>query len=160
MYGKLYGAGLAKLSLTAGVPQSVIKVVDDRMNATYPGMKRFQDEVVNQAYTDGFVTTPFGRKLIIADRDRSYAAVNYKIQGHAAELLKMALINMDNSGLLPYMMAPIHDEVIVSCPRDIAADVGRKMAECMNFEGEEYPVPLTAGWEGPFERWGDKLRAA
>lgn len=159
IYSKLYGAGIARMALSAKVPVAVMRDVDFAMNDNFPGIKDFQERTTLEAAREGKIVTPTGRELVIPDRTKAYVGTNYKLQGHAAECLKMALVNMDNVGIGEYLMAPIHDEVIASVPKGLALDVAHEMERCMEFDDPElYPVPLTAGHEGPFARWGDKLR--
>jgi DNA polymerase-1 len=159
MYGRLYGAGVAKLALTAKVPVAVMKDVADKMKEQFPGIDEFQDAITSSAVRDGYIETPLGRRLYIADRTKAYVAVNYLLQGHAAECLKRSIVNCDNRGIGGYLLAPVHDELIASTPRELAYEVKNELEECMLADDDIYPVPLTAGAEGPFERWGDKLRA-
>lgn len=159
IYSKLYGAGVAKMAISAGVPFAVMQAIDNSMNEEYPGIKTFQNAVTTMAGRQGFVRTPTGRKLIIEDPSKSYVAVNYLLQGHAAECLKIALVNADNSGLGEYMLCPVHDEIVMSVPDPEVEHAARVIKECMTFTDPDlYPVPLTAGPEGPFTRWGDKIR--
>jgi DNA polymerase-1 len=158
MYGRMYGAGRAKLALTAGVPLTVINKVQDRIDAEYPGISEFQTKITGLAEVDGRITTPMGRELVIDSTEKAYVAVNYVVQGHAAELLKLSIVNADNAGLGDFMCVPVHDELVLSVPRAEAEDAKRTLEDCMTFEGELYPVPITASAEGPFARWGDKLR--
>lgn len=159
MYSKLYGAGIVKMAISAGVPLAVMQGIDNAMNSEYPGIKSFQNKITAQAAREGYVILPTGRRLTIEDPSKSYVAVNYLLQGHAAECLKMALVNMDNSGLGEYMLCPVHDEIVMSVPESEVHDVKRVVQECMTFNDPDlYPVPLTAGPEGPFNRWGDKIR--
>jgi DNA polymerase-1 len=161
MYGKCYGAGVQKMAETGGVPFDQMKQVVDTFDSTYPDVKRFQQEIDNIAGQRerhegiAYVHTPFGRRLP-ADSGRGYTLCNYLLQGHAAELLKRALVRLDNAGLGEALVLPIHDEVIASVPKGDAEEAKRLIVQCMEVTDGSYLVPLTAEAEGPLARWGDK----
>lgn len=162
LYGKAYGAGVAKMAETAGVPEPQMRSVVEAVDAAYPGLKRFQSQVEDLGVRrerdegQGYVVTPFGRRLP-CDENRVYSLTNYLLQGHAAEVLKDALVRMDAAGLGPYLLLPVHDEVIASVPREDYEEVSRLIGESMSVR-EGYAVPMPADPEGPLERWGDKYR--
>jgi len=162
-YGKAYGAGTSKMAETAGLRFDVMQPSVHAFDRNYPGVLRFQNEVGNLGMNRensegiGYVTTPFGRRLP-ADSGRTYTLVNYLLQSHAAEILKRALLNLDSAGLGPNMLLPVHDEVIFSVPKDSVEEVTRTIKECMEVTDGSYLVPLTAGVEGPYDRWGTKYR--
>lgn len=163
MYGKAYGAGVNKMAETAGVLHSQMKSVVDAVDATYPGLKLFQKAVEDIGFRrqkdegQGYVMTPFGRRLP-CDKDKVYALTNYMLQGHAAEVLKDALVRMDAAGLGDYMLLPVHDEVIFSIPKEDLGDAMHTIHDSMSVM-EGYAVPMPADPEGPLYRWGDKYRA-
>lgn len=161
LYGKAYGAGIQKMAETAGVTFDQMKQVVDTFDANYPDVKRFQKEIEQIAgereHREGvaYVVTPFGRRLP-ADTGRGYALLNYLLQGHAAELLKRALVRLDAAGLGDNLVLPVHDEVIASVPREDAEEAKRLIVECMEVTDGSYLVPLTAEAEGPLDNWGVK----
>jgi DNA polymerase-1 len=160
VYGKLYGAGVDKMALTAGVLTEQMQQVVNSFDATYPAIKTFQKNIETtglQRIRDegvGYVTTATGRKLP-CDSDRVYSLTNYLIQASAAEIFKQNLIKMDQADLTEYMVVPVHDEIVLSIPKDTedTADIMQTIKECMTTT-EGWPVPLTAGVDGPFENWG------
>lgn len=162
LYGKCYGAGVNKMSETAGVPYDVMKGVVDAVDSAYPGLKAFQKAVEHVGMKrereegQGYVMTPFGRRLP-CDDGKVYALTNYMLQGHAAEILKDALVRMDAAGLGDYMLLPVHDEVIFSVPQVDLADAMNVIQTSMSVM-EGYAVPMPADPEGPLYRWGDKYR--
>ena len=162
LYGKAYGAGVNKMSETAGVPYAQMKAVVDAVDQAYPGLKQFSAEVDNIGFQrqrdegQGYVMTPFGRRLP-CDEGRVYSLTNYLLQGHAAEILKDALVRMDAAGLGDYMLLPVHDEVIFSLPEEDAEDAMQTIGTSMSVM-EGYAVPMPADPEGPLYRWGDKYR--
>ena len=160
VYGKLYGAGVEKMALQSMVTHDAMQAVVSAFDAAYPGIKRFQKEVERlgsellRREGQAYVELSSGRRLP-ADDNRLYALTNYTIQGTAAELFKRNLIEIDKAGLGEYMVVPVHDEIVMSIPKEDAAEAMVTIQECMTTR-EGYRVPLTAGVEGPFDRWGDK----
>lgn len=166
VYGKLYGAGVAKMALTSKVPESDMQEVVDAFDRTYPGIKQFQKRVEREGQERldregvAYVETETGRKLP-ADDNRLYALTNYKIQGTAAELFKQNLIKMDAAGLTEFMVVPVHDEIVLSVPQDIIREVAPIIQECMTTR-DGWAVPLTAGCDIEnkdgefFKTWGAK----
>jgi DNA polymerase-1 len=161
-YAKIYGAGHAKMALTAGVPVEHIKYVDGGLDALYPGIRRFQKEVeftaAQRLADEGqcYVTDPFGRYQP-TEPDKAYALVNYLIQSTAASLLKQSLIQMDASGLGEFLILPVHDEVILDVPKEQVDDALPIIKDCMESGGGlEWFVPLTAGVDVMEDRWGSK----
>lgn len=163
MYASGYGAGIPRMALTAGVPLMVMEPVASAIFDRYPGIKGLQHELINQvrdSYNSGamYIETPLGRRLRV-DPDKEYTGTNYKIQGHAAEILKLGMINCANSGLLNFMVLPVHDELVFSVPNEIVEDVKPLIMECMQVTREQgYGLPIPVEIEGPFARWGDKYR--
>jgi DNA polymerase-1 len=160
IYGSLYGAGLDKLALTAGVSTDHMRTVSDSLHAKFPGMQRFMDETESLGQErlrregKAYVELPSGRRLP-ADDDRIYALLNYAIQGRAAEVLKKGIIRLDAAGLTDHMILTVHDECIFDIPKEYARDAMIEAGELMT--DLDYAVPLTASAEGPYEHdWGQK----
>jgi len=161
VYGRLYGAGVAKQALTAGVPEHQMQAVSDSFDANYPGMAQFQDAVANEGRKrfeeegQGYIYTWTGRR-IPCDDDRTYSLVNYLIQGGAAEVFKSNLVKLDAADLTDYLIVPVHDEIVLQAPRGEAEEVKQAVRECMTTTGGIWQVPLTADVDGPLENWGAK----
>lgn len=162
VYGRLYGAGVAKQAVTAGVAEEQMKNVSDAFDKRYPGMIHFQKSVERtglQRFQEegvGYVHTWTGRR-IPCDEDRTYTLVNYLIQGGAAEIFKSNLVKLDQADLTELLIVPVHDEIVLQAPRDQAEEVMQTVKECMTTT-EGWHVPLTAGIDGPMERWGEKYK--
>lgn len=160
VYGRLYGAGVAKQALTAGVPEHQMKEVSDSFDLNYPGMIRFQKEIDNigqrrfRGEGQGYVYTWTGRR-IPCDDDRTYTLVNYLIQGGAAEIFKSNLVKLDAADLTDYLIVPVHDEIVLNAPRESVEEIKQLVRQCMTTT-EGWAVPLTAGVDGPLENWGEK----
>jgi DNA polymerase-1 len=160
IYGKLYGAGVAKMAVTAGVPEEQMKSVVDAFDRAYPGVKQLQKQIEDigtkrlNAEGQGYVRTVTGRRLP-CDDDRVYSLTNYLVQASAAEVFKMNLVKMDMADLTELMIVPVHDEIVLQAPRKDVQEIMRTVQECMT-TNEGWAVPLTAGVDGPFENWGQK----
>ena len=160
VYGRLYGAGVAKQALTAGVPEEQMRAVSNAFDDSYPGMQRFQKAVEQRGMKrlqdegQGYVNTWTGRRLP-CDEDRVYTLVNYLIQGGAAEIFKSNLVKLDQADLTDLLIVPVHDEIVLNAPREDAEEVKELVKKCMTTT-EGWSVPLTADVDGPLENWGSK----
>lgn len=160
IYSSLYGASIKKQAISAGVELEVMQGVSDKMNSRFPGMKRFQQgmmSIVDERWRkegDGYIYTPTTGRRLPVERDKAYKATNYSIQSSCADIFKQNLLKLDASGLGPFLVAPVHDEIIMDIPQELAQEVMPVALECMT--NNSFPVPLTAGLDGPFKSWGAK----
>lgn len=162
IYGRLYGAGVAKQALTAGVAESQMKTISDAFDSRFPGMTIFQRQIEDagmrrlKAEGQGYVYTWTGRRLP-CDDDRVYSLLNYLIQGSAAEIFKANLVKLDQADLTELLIVPVHDEIVLNAPKDSVEEIKQTVKQCMTtLEGWE--VPLTADVEGPLANWGAKYK--
>jgi len=160
VYGKLYGAGVDKMALTAGVQTHIMKDVVDAFDSNYPGVRGLQRGIEDAGMRrlreegQGYVQTRTGRRLP-CDEDRVYSLTNYLIQATAAEVFKQNLIKLDQADLTDYLIVPVHDEIVLEAPRSEVQEVMQVVQQCMTTT-EGWSVPLTAGVDGPFDNWGSK----
>ena len=160
IYGRLYGAGVAKQALTAGVAETQMRTVSDSLDMRFPGMALFQRQIEDvgmrrlKAEGQGYVYTWTGRRLP-CDEDRVYTLLNYLIQGGAAEVFKSNLVKLDQADLTELLIVPVHDEIVLNAPRKDVEEIKRIVKECMTTT-EGWSVPLTSGIDGPLETWGEK----
>jgi DNA polymerase-1 len=160
VYGRLYGAGVAKQALTAGVAETQMRQVSDAFDTRFPVMAMFQKQVEDTGMRrlreegQGYVYTWTGRRLP-CDEDRAYTLVNYLIQGGAAEIFKSNLVKLDQADLTELLIVPVHDEIVLNAPRSDVKEIMQTVKECMTTT-EGWAVPLTSGIDGPLETWGDK----
>jgi DNA polymerase-1 len=154
-FGIIYGSsayGLAQqLGIAAGEAQETI----DAYFAQYEGVRRFLDETIEQAREQGFVRTLLGRRRALPDlasRNRTLRqaaermATNTVIQGTAADLIKKAMVEVDETlraeGLGAQMLLQVHDELVFELPtaeQDRLAALVRERMEGV----AELAVPLT-----------------
>ncbi|MAK54061.1 MAG: hypothetical protein CL415_08975 [Acidimicrobiaceae bacterium] len=135
-YGLAYGMEAYGLAQRLGIEnKEAAKILNDYFSA-FPSVKEYMDNAVNQAKEKGFTETLFGRKRKIPElkspnsRVRSAAerqAMNAGIQGLAADIFKVALVNLNkglkDDNLNSAIILQVHDEVILECPMDELAHV-------------------------------------
>jgi DNA polymerase-1 len=134
-FGIIYGISPFGLSDQLGVSQGEAKRYIDEYFVHFAGVKRFVDATIEKARADGHVTTLVGRKRPIPElaspipAQRSFgerSAVNSPIQGSAADIIKLAMINIDRrlerEGLDARMLLQVHDELVFEVrPGDVDA---------------------------------------
>jgi len=150
-YASLYGAGVSKMAWSAGIPVAEMREVRDSIAARYPGFFSVQLDALHQCKVNsGWVETLYGRKLQV-DPNREYTAANVIIQGTAADLMKIAIVNMAQAGLEDMMLIPVHDEMVLSVPEDVIDEVRREVQLAM--ECRDHVVPLLAEPSPGCQNW-------
>jgi DNA polymerase I-like protein with 3'-5' exonuclease and polymerase domains len=154
VYGSIYGAGSDKMALTAGVSPAVMAPVKQAFDARFPGLRELQNRILAEArqHNPMCVYTPLGRRLLLDDERAYTQGTNALIQGHAAEILKKGLLDLDAAGFGDCLLLPVHDEVILEVPEGNAEDALRQVGKILT-NRTDYAVPLT--WDGKImeERW-------
>ena len=130
-YGIVYGLSAFGLADRLQIPQDEAQQFIDRYLERFPAVKRFIDETIVKATDEGFVATRFGRiRRIPALRARNRQtrmlgerlAVNMVIQGTAADIMKVAMVNstraLRDAGLRTRLVLQIHDELLFEAPED------------------------------------------
>lgn len=130
-FGIIYGISVFGLAERLQIPRSEAKELIDGYFETYPSVKKYMDNVIQEAKERGFVETIFGRKRFLSDINsqnsivRGYAernAINAPIQGSAADIIKIAMIkiqqNIEKLSLKSQMTLQVHDELNFSVPRN------------------------------------------
>ena len=127
----MYGAGPYRLSQELDISMNEAKKIIETYFQTYPGIKDYIDNTLKKAREVGYVETLLGRRRyadgltssnmnIVKAEER--ACINMPIQGTAAELIKIAMINVNNrikkSNLNSKMILQIHDELMFEVPHD------------------------------------------
>ena len=124
-FGIIYGISAFGLSERLGIPRAEAKKLIDGYFASYPHIREYIDSAIAQARERGYVTTVMGRKRMLPDINsrnavvRGYAernAVNAPLQGSAADIIKIAMINIyrafEREGLESRMIIQVHDELV------------------------------------------------
>jgi DNA polymerase-1 len=153
-YGITYGMGVPGLAERLNVPQAEAQEVMDAYFDQFGGVADFLDEVVRRAHADGFTTTMFGRRRYLPElgsgnpRVRAIGerqALNAPMQGTAADIMKLALINVDvalvASDLETKMILTVHDELLFEVP-EAERDAARALVEKEMTGVCELKVPL------------------
>lgn len=129
-FGVVYGMGGFRLARDLGIPVSLADRYIRQYFERYGSVKSYFSRIEEQAQKDGFVATMFGRKRFLAaidasGRDKGFvlrAALNAPIQGSAADLIKLAMIKLEDdiraAGLPCRMLLQIHDELVFECRED------------------------------------------
>lgn len=130
-FGIIYGMGPRKLGDELGIELKVAKNYISAYLARYKGVARYKEEIVNQARENGYVETLFGRRRYLPDithgnrvirAEAERIAVNTPIQGTAADLIKMAMVNIHNriksEKMGSRMLLQVHDELVFEVPEN------------------------------------------
>ena len=128
-FGIMYGAGSFRLSQELGIPRSEAQVIIDTYFERYAGIREYMDRTIKQAEDQKYVETVLGRRRNIWNIDsenhiqREAAkrmAINMPIQGTAAEMIKLAMLDIHrtliNDGYNARMILQIHDELLFEAP--------------------------------------------
>ena len=143
-FGIIYGISAFGLSQRLEIPRKEAKEIIDGYFASYPGVKKYMDNVVEKAKEEGFVSTIFGRRRYLNDILSHNAiarglaernAVNAPIQGSAADIMKIAMINVHRrfaaEGIRSRVILQVHDELVVDMLRSEQERVTAIVTECM-----------------------------
>ncbi len=130
-FGIIYGMGAFRLSQEIGVPQKQAKAFIDSYFSKYPGIKRYMDDTIFFCRENLFVETMFQRRRLIPDINSKNrlaqagaerVAINSRIQGSAADLIKIAMINIQTVLEEKYpkakMIMQVHDELVFEVPEE------------------------------------------
>jgi DNA polymerase-1 len=125
-FGLMYGMSAFGLARQIGVERPVAQDYVDLYFARYPGVRRFMDTLRERARDQGYVETVFGRRLYLPEirsrnrQRRQYAertAINAPMQGTAADVIKLAMVRVDDwletSGFPARMVMQVHDELVL-----------------------------------------------
>ena len=155
-FGIVYGMGEFSLSEDLGISRAEAKKYIENYLASYPKISEYLENVVKEAYENGYVTTLFGRRRYIpelAAQNKNLkhfgerVAKNSPIQGSAADIIKIAMVNtakrLKESGIDARIILQVHDELILEASRDCTAEAARLLEECME-NAVSLSVPLIA----------------
>ena len=155
-FGIVYGIGSFSLSKDLHVSNKEAKQYIDSYFATYPDVHRFIKSLIENARAQGYAKTMFGRIRYIPELSSSNknmqafgerAAMNSPIQGTAADIIKIAMINVDKalkkSGIDARLILQVHDELIIEAHKSCAQQAYEILKTEME-KATELLVPLTA----------------
>ena len=153
-FGIVYGISDYGLSQNIGVSRKEAAAYIEGYFSKYPGVRAYVDRLVAEAHARGYVTTMFNRRRYLPDinsgnfNQRSFAertAMNTPIQGTAADLIKLAMIDVDRrlraARLKTRLLLQVHDELVLEMPDAETAQVSTLVREAME-TAAELSVPL------------------
>ena len=154
-FGIVYGISSWSLAQDIGVFPNEAKAYMDAYLAKYDGVREYMKRIVEQAKTDGYVKTLYNRRRELPELKssnfnmRSFGervALNMPIQGTAADIIKIAMVNVYNrlkaEGLQSRLILQVHDELVCECPENEAEEVKKILREEMS-GAAQLSIPLT-----------------
>lgn len=163
-FGLIYGMGQYGLAKNLGISNAAAKSYIDRYFARYPGVAHYMEAIKEQAKQQGYVETVFGRRLYFPEINAKgprgagaqRAAINAPMQGTAADLIKMAMVNVQRwlteQGMRTLMVMQVHDELVFDVPEDEVSVLVDALPKLM-CDVAQLDVPLTAE-VGVGANWG------
>ncbi len=159
-FGIIYGISAFGLSQRLAIPRKEAAEIIDAYFTEFPGVKKYMDEVINQARENEYVETVLGRRRYLRDINsknatmRGFAernAINAPIQGSAADMIKVAMINihkwMKQEKLKSRMILQVHDELVFDVHKDEHELMRSKIPEFMKKALEiEVPMEVETGF--------------
>ncbi len=154
-FGLLYGMGTQSLAQQAGISMKEAQKFVEAYFAGFPSIRKYIDDTKRHAKEDGYVETLLGRRRYfpilrtetrdartnVMQRSAEREAINHPIQGTAADIIKIAMINIHRElaarQLKARLILQVHDELILEAPQAEAAEVEQLLKELM--EGA-YPL--------------------
>ena len=154
-FGIVYGQSKYGLAKTLGISNTEAQDFIDKYFEHYPNVKKYMEDKKQFANQLGYVETIYGRKRYLASELMSpnfqirefaqRAAINQPLQGTAADLIKMAMIEVDKQlsaqGLKTKMIMQVHDELVFEVPQDELETVKSLVLQAMEL-GQPLSVPL------------------
>ncbi len=165
-FGLIYGMSSFGLSKQLGIPISAAKDYMDVYFERYPRIKSYMNQIKDFAKNNGYVETIYGRKLYLPEissknvQRRKYAertAINAPVQGSAADIIKIAMIQIDqwlsNNKSDTKMIMQVHDELVFEIPeKNAVSDVENIIKIMKNCVSLNLPLEVNYGID---KNWGD-----
>ena len=155
-FGLMYGMSAFGLAGNLGIERAAAQMYMEKYFTRFSGVKQFMDDVRQQAKSQGYVETVFGRRLWLPEinspngprrQGAERAAINAPMQGTAADLIKLAMIDVQKwltaSQMKTLMVMQVHDELVLEVPENELALVKEKLPALMA-EVAQLKVPLLA----------------
>jgi DNA polymerase-1 len=155
-FGLIYGMSAFGLARNLGLERHAAQTYIERYFARYPGVARYMEKTREQARTQGYVETVFGRRLMLPEIKSSHAgrrqgaeraAINAPMQGTAADLIKLAMIAVQNwleqESLASRIVLQVHDELVLEVPEAELEQVRQHLPRLMRDVGQ-LKTPLIA----------------
>jgi DNA polymerase-1 len=155
-FGLIYGMSAFGLAGNLGIERAAAQMYMEKYFNRFAGVKRFMDDLRQQAKSHGFVETVFGRRLWLPEinspngprrQAAERAAINAPMQGTAADLIKLAMIAvqdwLDREKLKSLMVMQVHDELVLDVPENELEQVKQTLPQLMAGVAQ-LKVPLVA----------------
>lgn len=167
----IYGGNEVTLARNLSMPKELAKAFIDTVLAAYKGIVPWQEKVVEFARTHGYVETAYGSRRHVSndifssngsERSRmERQAVNFTIQGCAADILKNVQSGARRSKLFPQtgaiLVAPVYDEILASVPVPAISEYVARLQELMNITPPGHLVPMVAEVSVGAYSWGNQI---
>jgi len=161
-FGLMYGMSSFGLSRQLNISRAEAQAYMDTYFTRYPGVQQFMEDTRQQARSQGFVETLFGRRLYLTDINASNmqrrqgaerAAINAPMQGTAADIIKRAMISVDQwlQREMPqvHLVMQVHDELVFEVPEEDLKQAEDSAVELMSAAADlKVPLVVDAG-HGP-----------
>ncbi len=159
-FGIIYGMSAYGLAKELGIERHKAKEFIDKYFEKYPKVKEYMNWAINHAREKGYVTTILGRRRYIPDINsksrpvREFAertAINTPIQGSAADIIKLAMLRVDEAlkkeSIKAEILLQVHDELVLECDESLC----EKVAKIVKFNMEnviqlDVPLTVSVGW--------------
>lgn len=161
VFGVIYGISAFGLAQRLGIERDLARQLIDNLFAQFPGIRRYIDQTLAFGRQHGYVQTLFGRKRMMDDLRAGGArraaaereAINAPIQGTAADIMKIAMVNVHRAlrerGLRTRLLLQVHDELIAEAPEEEVVEAAQLLREVMS-SAYQLIVPLGVNLEsGP-----------
>ena len=155
-FGLIYGISAFGLSRNTGVSVREAESFISRYFSKYPGVKDYMERSAEDGEKNGYAVTLMGRRRYLPELQSSKAqirefgkraAMNTPVQGTAADIIKLAMVRVDEAlkkeGLQARLVLQVHDELILECPPEEAECASELLRRCME-EVIALKVPLLA----------------
>lgn len=155
-FGLIYGISGFGLAKNTGVSRQEAQEFINRYFRKYPGVKGFMDSAAEDGQHNGYALTLMGRRRYLPElkSDKAVvrefgkrAAMNTPVQGTAADIIKLAMVRVDEAlrreGLKSRLILQVHDELLLECPPEEVEKAGKLLKDAMEHV-IELRVPLLA----------------
>jgi DNA polymerase-1 len=159
LFCKLYGGGIKKTAFLLDCPVDEAAKFVGKFDQELPGIQRYMKAMISKAQMEGKIVNPLGRTYFIQP-DFAYRAVNYMIQGTAADMMKRTMVNVDKYLREEWpgcaMLLTLHDELVIEVPtkyhsKKLMRGIIVEMQRDSKLVG--VPVPLPVSMKIAKDRW-------
>lgn len=146
-----YGAGVKKIVEQTGIPRDDVERFDAGMRSDFPLLVQWKQDMASVAATGALMDNGFGR-MMRPDPDRAHTQGPALMgQGAARDLMMGGILRLPVE-VVPMLRAVVHDEIVLSIPKDIVNDVIPVIQQALTDEFRG--IPITSGYEKPSWNWG------